>query len=373
MLRAVAVLLVVVHHAKGNLITWGSPLVDGFYSYFQGAVGVDLFFVISGFVISRQLLPLLSGRPWSESVFKDIVEFWVRRFWRLIPAAWFWLLALLLLTVFFNGSDVFGSVRNAWGSVLAGVLQVANFRFGECFMQYNCGKAFVYWSLSLEEQFYLVLPVLVVLCGRYFRWALLAIIVSQYLFPQLSLPFYLRIEALFLGVAIGMVSQTRYHQLMAPTFLGRPWVAMAGTAVLVILLATVLAPDLHIVNRFYQFKLVALVGALIVLPATYDRGYIYCGGVFRSLLVAIGDRSYSIYLVHIPAFLLIREVYFRFDIVVNPVSGASVLAYFCAAMLMVALMTEFSFRCIENRFRKRGPDSLAEGRGRAESEHYASP
>src|SRR5690606_16205729 len=60
-LRALAVIGVVVHHARDNLFTWTSPGLERLAVYFGGWVGVDLFFVISGFVIARSLLPQLQS------------------------------------------------------------------------------------------------------------------------------------------------------------------------------------------------------------------------------------------------------------------------------------------------------------------------
>ncbi|MFZ5604464.1 MAG: acyltransferase family protein, partial [Pseudomonadota bacterium] len=55
-LRGVSILFVVIHHAHGNLLTRAHPWFDNFYSYFGLGVGVDIFFAISGFVITRQLV-----------------------------------------------------------------------------------------------------------------------------------------------------------------------------------------------------------------------------------------------------------------------------------------------------------------------------
>src|SRR5690554_7448281 len=67
MLRGLAVIGVVIHHARDNLFTWSSPGLERLATYFGGWVGVDLFFAISGFVIARTLLPQLQDRTAGQS------------------------------------------------------------------------------------------------------------------------------------------------------------------------------------------------------------------------------------------------------------------------------------------------------------------
>ena len=73
-LRAFAVILVIIEHMKINLFTWGSPFLSGFYGHFGGWTGVDLFFVLSGSLIPAGLLAEFET---SGSI--DIRAFWVRR------------------------------------------------------------------------------------------------------------------------------------------------------------------------------------------------------------------------------------------------------------------------------------------------------
>ena len=146
-LRAVAVLMVLVFHLR-------MPGADGGYA------GVDVFFVISGFLITGLLLRELSstGRI-------DLVTFWARRARRLLPAA-----LLVILLTFLTGWWVLPPTeqpRLAHDSVGA-TLYVVNWVLAARSVDYLAEDAGAsplqhYWSLSVEEQFYIVWPLLIVL------------------------------------------------------------------------------------------------------------------------------------------------------------------------------------------------------------------
>ena len=155
-LRAVAIGLVLLFHA-------GVPVLTG------GFVGVDVFFVISGFLITSHIL-----REIERSGRLRLFSFWGRRMKRLLPAA---------LTVFIATAIAVWAIapvtswRSAGADIAAASLYVVNWRFAEQAVDYNAEGAGVspvlhFWSLAVEEQFYLVWPVMlgfaawVVLRGR---------------------------------------------------------------------------------------------------------------------------------------------------------------------------------------------------------------
>ena len=144
-LRAIAVILVVLDHA-------GVPGFEG------GYVGVDVFFVISGYVITS----LLVRQP-SRQIFSNLATFYARRIRRIVPAATVVLVATVLVAYFTLGSNfnpqLLGDVR--WASLFA-----ANFRLiatGSNYFIPGVSPSLIthYWSLAVEEQFYLVYPLVV--------------------------------------------------------------------------------------------------------------------------------------------------------------------------------------------------------------------
>lgn len=145
-LRAVAVILVVVFHA-------GFPAVNG------GFVGVDVFFVISGFLITGLLV-----KEVTHGGTVSIRNFYARRIRRLLPLS-----TVVLLATAFVSRFAYAPVDRAaiGGDIRASAMWMANWNFASSAVDYmsNSDKSPVlhYWSLSVEEQFYVVWPLLIIL------------------------------------------------------------------------------------------------------------------------------------------------------------------------------------------------------------------
>jgi peptidoglycan/LPS O-acetylase OafA/YrhL len=193
-LRAVAILAVLAFHA-------GVPHLAG------GFVGVDVFFVISGFLITRQLLqPLSEGRRLS------LRDFYARRARRILPAT-----GVVLLSVLALGWLILTPLRQVdlMHDVLASAVYLPNWWFISGQVDYSRAGLAVspvlhFWSLGVEEQFYLIWPGLVLAAAAFARRR------------RLSLP---RVVAAVLGVVVTVsftlsIVLTRADQPLA--FLGSP-------------------------------------------------------------------------------------------------------------------------------------------------------
>jgi peptidoglycan/LPS O-acetylase OafA/YrhL len=145
-LRALAVIGVLLYHAR-------FPWIPG------GYLGVSTFFTLSGFLITSLLL-----REWNRDDAIDLRSFWMRRFRRLLPASWF----TMGLVVVMGALGIWDTdqLRHLRGDLPFALLEVANWHF--IFAGRTYGDAFTapsplehFWSLAVEQQFYVVLPVLV--------------------------------------------------------------------------------------------------------------------------------------------------------------------------------------------------------------------
>lgn len=352
-LRAIAVLGVVFHHAFNNLFAWATPDMQAFRGHFQFWWGVDLFFAISGFVIARDLLPRLATAQENSQFWRTAGGFWIRRAGRLLPSAWLWLLLPLAAVALFNQSGVFGDLRTNLMATLAGIGQFANFRFADSFMSYDYGVTFVYWSLALEEQFYLVLPLLALLLRRWLPWFLIALVVVQFFQLRTPLLMVLRTDAIALGVLLAVWSHSISYRRFEPRLIGRHW--LLGLTLL-ISLGTLLA-WLSSANQqwlTYRIGLIAMFSAILVLIASYDRNYLLPAGILQRLMLWIGSRSYAIYLIHIPAFFLTRELWFRLSPEGTVFGPAHMPGFTITALLLIVVASELNYRLIEMPLRTRG-------------------
>lgn len=363
LLRAVAILFVLFEHMRLFLFTWeGLPerRLGGFFGFWDG---VDLFFAISGFVIARSLMPSLAAAQSLTAYFNAAIAFWVRRAWRLLPSAWLWLAVILVASVAFNRGGFLASFQVNFEGAIAAILDVANFRnwmiLGQIFMP--PGATAPYWSLSLEEQFYFLFPIVILLSGR--RLALVAgvAVLLQLFLPRSGadagsaglLLNAIKSDAILLGVLIAIWSNHPTYRLFEPVFLkNRPLAGLLLFAGLVVLLGAAGSGTLHIVP--FQIGLIALISALMVSIASYNRNYLWPEGFSKQLMLWIGTRSYALYLVHVPAYAFTREIWFRLQPPGTVFTDRFAVRFgYTAAILLVGL-AELNYRLIEVPLRRHG-------------------
>jgi peptidoglycan/LPS O-acetylase OafA/YrhL len=141
LLRAIAIVWVMLFHAWGTRI--GTPSKD--FSAL-GWMGVDLFFVLSGFLIGSQLLKSISQRQEL-----NIGEFYINRAFRILPAY------LVVMSIYF----LLPFIREGYG--LQPIWQFISFSVNLFIDSYNSNTFSHVWSLCIEEHFYLVFPIVVLL------------------------------------------------------------------------------------------------------------------------------------------------------------------------------------------------------------------
>ena len=367
-LRAIAVLAVVVYHANKN---W---LHGGF-------LGVEVFFVISGYLIT--LLLLTESEKHGRINFR---AFWMRRARRLLPALWTLLLGVTIYCSLLERAEL-GKLR---GDVIAALIYVFNwFKIwaGDSYFDASALDPLRHlWSLAVEEQFYLIWPVLIaVVLKRYGRR-----------------PAKLGVIFLGISVAIAMYIATTYSSGVRGTPIETPeqYISLLGHAVSrldFLFLGTIgrsgglfigaalafwLRPDMftgsnnssdrHVVSAFaivgtaglaymlwtfrdvvfvaetggvrgydplFQggFLLVGVATCAIITAAVHPHSFVGNAVLGNPVFTYIGRRSYGLYLFHWPVFQLYRKV----------ASNNLTFIQFVLLFAVVLVLTELSYRFIE--------------------------
>lgn len=361
-LRGVAILMVMIQHYRGRLPT---PVAyEVFSAHFFLWAGVDLFFVISGFVIAKSLMERTSIAKGNLLSRRELREFWIRRYRRLAPASWFWLLvALALSTQLYNTDGAVGFVRSI-KAALAALTATADFYWAYCatydpaMTSCQSGNVMgVYWSLSLEEQFYLLLslslfffPSRVVIRGAIAIFIIATIIGLIQGVGFFSFLWATRPQGLVLGVLLGLTVTGRPLLLLLLAKVHR--IARIGM-MSALSVALVLLPGYLPLS--VAIPLMSVASAAVLVLALPDKS-ISTGPVGR-FLQWVGYRSYSLYLCHLLVYLSWREFIAR-------TFGASVLEsrslllfafWFPLAMGTALLAAHLSYQFIERPFNVRRP------------------
>lgn len=297
-LRAVAVLAVVIFHA-------GLPLPGGF-------AGVDVFFVISGYVITLMLM-----REYSSAGRISFRNFYKRRFWRIMPA-----LSLMVSVVLAIGLVVlppFGEQKVLAETAVGAMLSIANLIISLSVGGYfdapaEANPLLNTWSLSVEEQFYLVFPI-----------ALLGALLAERKFGMRQLA----VVALFVIAALSLSSILLYWDATASWLplagdfyspISRFWEFLFGALLAMLPAPTRLAPRVSGLLGWIGFGVILtsfaiinpsgkypsllttfpVLGAVLVIWAGSQANSGPTRLLSASPLTRVGDWSYSIYLWHWP-------------------------------------------------------------------------
>ena len=280
--RGIAILLVLVH----NLKAFTFPPLSYLTTY--GWMGVDLFFVLSGFLITGILL---DSKP-SEKYFKN---FYVRRCLRIWPLYYAVLLSIFVflpLVWHQQAHDIFQRAHPWWSYFF----YLQNFLLADPLGGF--GPLGVTWSLSVEELFYLVWPLVVRFLGTsQLRWVAWAIILAS---PVLRLflsmrhvliysnPFC-RLDGMMAGALLALY--VRKSGIRPARFVNHAWAMLAGALVLAI-------ASEQLSFRWLTFSMAVAMFAALVFLALFSPSAWLRTVLTGRFLVFTGTISYGLYLLH---------------------------------------------------------------------------
>ena len=301
-IRALAVIPVLLYH--GN-VGWATG----------GFLGVDVFFVLSGYLITSLLV-----REYDRWGHLDFGRFYIRRARRLLPALVLVVAAVAIWAATSSATDKLGQIR---GDGIASLLYVANWRFvlvhQSYFDQFGDPSPFRHmWSLAIEEQYYLFFPILLlallrVLRGNHLRVAAAlsalaacsALLMAQLYEPGVdpSRVYFgtdTRIQELFIGSALALLAG-EWHRVKAGV---TPILSIAGVIAFgTIGWSYVTSSDTGSYLYRGGFALLCVVVAVLIASVELEPA----GAMGRALswrpLVWIGMISYGLYLWHWPVYI----------------------------------------------------------------------
>ena len=253
-------------------------------------VGVDLFFVISGFVIFGSAARMIARAP--ENFWRGATAFWIRRAIRIALPAWATVAAIGAM------QGAIGADGASIGDLAAAAGFYADFHWGNCWASAaSCGESLVashLWSLALEMQFYVLAPLLVLLSPRALTLSGLALLALGAVSARPAGLFWWAIRPDGLIVGVMLASQVAQR---AAWLAKLPRVSL-GLAAYWLVVASILARVLS--DRGSGFGLVAIAAIFgVVVASAVTRKQPETRGracVARKL----GELSYSAYLVHLP-------------------------------------------------------------------------
>ena len=328
-LRAIAVGIVLSAHG-------GIP-------YFRsGGVGVDMFFVLSGFLITTILTT-----EWSQFGRVDFRNFYARRFLRLAPA--------LFLTCTFVGVGMLWLERRFPGTEIALSLSyTANWALA--FYNYQLTWLNHCWSLSIEEQFYMIWPLIIVGLERAVRspsskWKILvglaallairrALMVGIWPDERINFGLDTRMDTLMVGAALAYFIQSLPATGLSDRVskpLGRVLAPLAFAGMIAVIhTVTWYSPWMGWIG----YVLVAGAAAIVIGDLVRGRHSLLAGVLAWRPLVYVGKISYGLYLLHLPIYYMVEKL----------LPTASLPARLSLKVTVSLALASLSFHLYEKRF-----------------------
>ena len=349
-LRALAVLAVIIYHVDVNYLP-------------GGFLGVDLFFVLSGYLISSLII-----KEYKKTGSVNLYNFYIRRARRLLPAVYFMITIGLVVMVLFN--EVL--LRKSHLDAIFGYIYSSNwwyiFHKLDYFDSFGAQSPFKHlWSLAIEEQFYMIFPLLFLLVNRKkkskdgtyklnknFLYVVLGLIIVS-LIAHILLFDINNISRIYFGtdtrafsLLVGVVGAILYpmERLHAKVTLQQNMVYSVVSLVSIATLITVMIYTSEYNTWLYRggFLLVAILGLIVIISSGKQHTLMSRLLSFKPV-VFIGKISYSLYLWHFPVLVLTTPV--------SEIGNPNIIFVILRVILTFALAT-VSYVFVETPIRKLG-------------------
>ena len=331
-LRGISIILVIFYHLNIN-----------FFS--GGFVGVDVFFVISGYLITNILT-----RDLKENKF-SLINFFENRARRLIPLLYFIILSVTPFFFFSMSPEEILSYGNSLISVIFFISNIFFWKDSGYFSSASELKPFIHsWSLSIEEQYYLIYPIYLFVCYKFFvkynfHVIIIFLIFSFFLCIFFStsnqyLSFYLlptRGWEILLGCSISIISNKHSWHYKFNLYL-RNFFTVTGF--LMIIISSILLSKKNIYPSYST--LIPTLGTVFIIIFISSKCLLY-KILSNKLIIFIGLISYSLYVWHQPVLSLLKLANFEIETAIEKIFY----------LFFIFFLSIFTFYFVEKPFRNK--------------------
>jgi peptidoglycan/LPS O-acetylase OafA/YrhL len=284
-IRGIAIILVVMAHLNLNFCTY-------YHAIFNGPVGVLLFFVLSGFLITTLCLK-------ERATTKDISlkNFYIRRALRILPVAYLYLITISILNLIFK-------LEISYVSILGAAFFLMDFTsvFRKYYFSWYTGH---YWSLAVEEQFYLLVPYILKKHFNAYIYLLLFLVFVlpmifslQYLYPRLNTGLLYAVTHFlvkFQAIAVGCLFSIFLFKYPAEIKISVTLKVITNLLAFAVIILIRYDDFVTIKNMFSGLLVSVLAGYIIITNLTVANDVVF-KLLNSKVLATIGVLSYSIYI-----------------------------------------------------------------------------
>jgi peptidoglycan/LPS O-acetylase OafA/YrhL len=347
-LRGIAILMVIGYH-----------YLSGLYIFDLGWSGVDLFFVISGYLLTGRLYPYLNDK-------KLVWKFYFNRFLRIVP------LCYTFLIIFFSGWFLFASQSTidsvpiyknhllGFFAFISNWVFISNFSNTENYLQHL-------WSLAVEEQFYIFFPFFIILIREKKKLlaagitVIIVIVITRcfyfYLLPnkghylKIYWNSFFRFDSFLIGFVLYMIKENNFNSVI------ERYIKKIAVISFVLLISSFFLTGTFRLNNFFITIGLTIIGVFYstIIFLTLSSNVNFLKKVTSSKpLQLIGKISYGLYIFHSPIYLLnytiLNSLLYKINIIINPTTLQLTNAF--ASFIITYFVSLLSFRYYESFFQK---------------------
>ena len=332
-LRAIAVLSVIIYHL--DIFIFGHKVFRG------GFLGVDIFFVISGYLITSIIIKDQSNNNFS------IFNFYFRRAKRILPAYFFMTLITLIFSIFIVSQS---DLKEIIYSMFSSTFFVSNFFFYFSSLEYGglngLLKPYLHtWTLSVEQQFYLFFPIIFIFFNPKKRNIFIYLIFFiSFCFSNLAFKYYPNLNFYLIfsrawELFFGYIIYTNQNNIEKFFYKKKSKEVVSIISFFLIIFSLIIFYDEKLHPSIFTLLIIIPTGILIIFAR---ENKIIQFLLSNKLAISIGIISYSLYLWHYPILALFRYKLIEFSF-----------NYKLLALAIISFFSILSYQVIEKKFRNK--------------------